>query len=77
MDTGAAQANERIAALETRVEGQAGDIQEIKADVKAILAALNMGRGAWKAVLLIGSAIVTGIGGVAWLADKLHFWRQS
>ncbi len=66
---------ERIAVLEAKQREQAEDIKEIKSDVKTILAALNMGQGAWKAALLIGGAITAVIGLLAALADKLHFWK--
>lgn len=68
-------AEERIAVLEAKVEGQEKWLRSIDEKLDRVIEAMNMGRGAWKAALLVGGAITTVLGAGAWLADKLHFWK--
>lgn len=67
--------DERIAALEARFEGQEKWLRSIDQKLDEVMAAMNMGKGAWKAILMVGGAITAVIAALAWIADKLHFWK--
>lgn len=54
---------ERLAALETAVSALQGDTAEIKADVKALLAAYNRERGAIKLLALLWAGLLS-LGGI-------------
>ena len=52
------------AVLETAQEALIEDVAEIKSDVKALLAALNQGKGMWVVLMTVGAV-------AAWLIDKV------
>ena len=62
---------ERLAVLETKMAAVTEDLEEIKADLKALLAAANMGKGAWWVSVKIGAFILTLAGALAWIYDHL------
>lgn len=43
-----------IGKLEARTEALEDDIQEIRADVKSILAIMNQTKGGWKTLVVVG-----------------------
>lgn len=67
--------DERVAALEVRMETQERVMDQVASDTKKIVAALNMGRGAWALTLRVGAALVVVCGAVSWIGDKLHWWK--
>lgn len=58
---------DRLARLEQQTIDTRDDIAEIKGDVKSLLAAFNMGQGAWKATLKFGVLLSASIGAAAWI----------
>jgi hypothetical protein len=64
---------ERIAALEARMNGTDAWLKDIDAKLDALVAAANMGKGAWWIILRIGGLLVVLGGAAAWLIDKV--WR--
>jgi hypothetical protein len=58
---------ERLATLEADQRNLAADMAELKADVKAVLAAVNRARGGWKALAFVSS--LSGVAGAS--AGKL------
>ena len=62
---------ERLARLEARQDGQDAWLQSIDAKVDQLLAAANMGKGAWKTIMWIGGILTTVVAAGAWLLDKL------
>lgn len=63
---------ERIATLEAKVEGQERWLRSIDDKLDTVIAAMNMGKGAWLLLLKVGAAIVAIGAGIAWIADHLH-----
>jgi len=68
-------AEERIAALEAKVEGQERWLRSIDDKLDTVIAAMNMGKGAWYLLLKIGALITVVGAGISWLGDRLHFWK--
>lgn len=64
---------ERIAALEARVNGIDAWLKDIDSKLDSLVAAANMGRGAWWIILRIGGVLVVLGGAAAWLIDKV--WK--
>jgi hypothetical protein len=63
---------ERIAALEARMNGAEGWLQSIDTKLDTVIEAMNMGKGAWFLLLKVGAAIVAVAGAVAWLSDHIQ-----
>jgi hypothetical protein len=64
---------ERIAALEARMNGTDAWLKDIDAKLDALVAAANMGKGAWWIILRIGGLLVVVGGAIGWVIDKV--WR--
>lgn len=73
---------ERIARLEERVSGQQEWLKSIDDKVDQLLAAANMGKGAWVLLLKLGGALVVLVGvvtaviqAIAWVFDRIPFHK--
>jgi hypothetical protein len=66
---------ERLVALETKVEGQEKWLKSMDDKLDTLIAAMNMGKGAWYLLLKIGAVGVAIAGLVAWIGDHLHVWK--
>lgn len=64
---------ERIAALEARMNGTDAWLKDMDSKLDSLVAAANMGRGAWWIILRIGGVLVVLGGALAWLIDKV--WK--
>ena len=62
---------ERIARLETRADATEKWLSSIDQKVDQLVAAANMGKGAWWLMLRIGGALVVLGGVVGWLVNLL------
>ena len=69
-------AEERIAALEVKVEGQEKWLRSIDDKLDTVIAAMNMGKGAWFLLLKVGAALAALAGLIAWIGDHLHMWNR-
>jgi len=63
---------DRLAKVETRMDGIEAWLREIHADQKKMLAAMNMGKGAWWAAVKICGLLVMAAGALAWLYDRVR-----
>lgn len=63
---------ERIAALEARMNGAEGWLQSIDTKLDTVIAAMNMGKGAWFLLLKVGAILVAIAGAIAWLTDHIQ-----
>lgn len=63
---------ERLATLETKVEGQENWLKSIDGKLDDVIAAMNMGKGAWYLLLKVGAVLVAVAGAVAWVADHIQ-----
>lgn len=64
---------ERIAALEARQAGTDAWLKDIDAKLDELIAAANMGKGAWWIILRIGGVLVVVGGAIGWVIDRV--WR--
>lgn len=64
----------RIAVLEAELRQTRADVSEMKADLKKLVQAANMGQGAWWATVKIGGLVVTIMMAGAYLLDHLPKW---
>ena len=64
---------DRLTAVETRVETIQIWLKSIDHKLDELVAAANMGRGAWWIIMKIGGLLVVCGAGIAWLVDKL--WK--
>lgn len=62
---------ERLARLETRVDGTDAWLGKIDEKVDRLLTAAAMGKGAWWAILRVGGLIVLALGAVGWILDHV------
>lgn len=62
---------ERLARLEQQAVDTREDIAEIKGDMKKVLAAIYMGKGAWLSLAKAGAIIVAVLAGFAWAYDHI------
>lgn len=62
---------DRLARLEQQMADTKDDIGEIKADVKSLVAAFNMGRGRAAATAKYGGLILMAGGSLAWAWDHI------
>jgi hypothetical protein len=60
---------ERLVRLETQFIDRDRKLDKIEAKVDQLLAAANMGKGAWWLLLRIGAALVVIVGFVEWMAS--------
>ena len=68
-----ARERERLARVEQKVADMEPWLREIDDKLDRLIAAANMGRGAWWAVLKLGGVLVLAAGALAWLHDRLRF----
>lgn len=57
----------KIGALQARMEDTRADVADIKRDVAELKEAVQMGRGAWWALVKLGGVLVMLTGAAAWL----------
>jgi hypothetical protein len=63
---------ERLARVEQKVADMEPWLREIDEKLDRLIAAANMGQGAWWAVLKLGGLLVLTAGAVAWLYDRVR-----
>ncbi|HEX7005578.1 MAG TPA: hypothetical protein VF274_00435 [Alphaproteobacteria bacterium] len=66
-----AKERERLARVEQKVADMEPWLREIDEKLDRLIAAADMGRGAWWAVLKLGGLLVLAAGGFAWLYDRV------
>ena len=66
---------ERLAVVEARQKSQEEWLRSIDEKLDKVVAAINMGRGAWLAIIRMGAIIVPIAGFFAWAADKIGLWK--
>jgi hypothetical protein len=64
--------NERIARLETLNEAQETRLKRMEEKLDQLIAAANMGRGAWWMLLKVGGILTVLGGGGAWVWQRLN-----
>lgn len=64
---------ERIATLEARMSGTDAWLKDIDTKLDELIAAANMGKGAWWIILRIGGVLVVLGGAIGWVIDKV--WK--
>lgn len=62
---------ERIAVLETKVDGQGKWLESIDGKVDKLLEAASMGKGGFLVVMKLGALLVMAAGFFAWLWDHI------
>ena len=68
----------KIGALEASVEALQTQSAAMNAKVDALLAAANMGRGAWWLLMKIGGAMLVIGTAIAWAVERFEkFWKVS
>ncbi|HZS84245.1 MAG TPA: hypothetical protein VFA50_15330 [Stellaceae bacterium] len=60
---------DRLARVEERVANIGADLAEISDKLDRLIAAANMGRGAWWAVLRLGGILIVLGGAFGWVTD--------
>lgn len=66
-----------IGRLEGRMDALEKDVSEIRQDVKQLLQALSIGKGAWLLLMKLGAVVVV-IGSVlAWIVDHIATWLRA
>jgi len=60
---------ERIAALETAFKGMRDDMAELKKDVRSLVEAFNMGKGAARLVAKVGGILLLATAAAGWVWD--------
>jgi hypothetical protein len=60
---------ERIAALETAFKGMRDDMADLKRDVRSLVEAFNMGKGAARLIAKIGGILLLAAAAAGWLWD--------
>lgn len=63
---------ERLARVEQKVADMEPWLREIDDKLDRLIAAANMGQGAWWAALKLGGLLVLAAGAVAWLYDRVR-----
>lgn len=63
---------ERLARLETKVEGQGDWLKSIDNKVDGLVAAANMGKGAWWLILRIGGALTAVVAVIAGIVHAVQ-----
>ncbi|HVO17343.1 MAG TPA: hypothetical protein VMV26_19125 [Alphaproteobacteria bacterium] len=63
---------ERLARVEQKVADMEPWLREIDEKLDRLIAAANMGQGAWLAALKLGGLLVLATGAVAWLYDRVR-----
>jgi hypothetical protein len=68
----------KIGALEASVEALQAQNVAMAAKIDALLAAANMGRGAWWLLMKIGGALLVIGTAIAWAVERFEkFWKVS
>jgi hypothetical protein len=65
----------RLAVLEAQVAQIRRDNGIINTKLDKLIAAANMGKGAWWAMLRIGGLLILLFGAVSWSADHWGWWK--
>jgi len=60
---------DRLARVEERVATIAGELADISGKLDRLIAAANMGKGAWWAVLRLGGLLVALGGALGWMSQ--------
>ncbi len=60
---------ERIAALETAFKGMRHDMADLKKDVRSLVEAFNMGKGAARLIAKIGGTLLLVTAAAGWVWD--------
>jgi hypothetical protein len=68
---------ERIAALEEWKRSTEGWLGGMDRKLDQLIAAANMGKGAWWIVIKIGGLVVLSLGALGWVLDHLGIARGS
>lgn len=69
---------ERIAVLETKVDGQGKWLESIDTKVDKLLEAANMAGGGWLVIMKLGGLLVMAAGFGAWVVDHIApFFRAK
>jgi hypothetical protein len=63
------QERERLVKVEERVANISDDLADISEKLDRLIAAANMGKGAWLAVLRLGGVLVVLGGAIGWVTD--------
>lgn len=63
---------ERLARIETRVDGLDKWLESVDGKVDQLIAVSNMGKGAWFLLLKIGGVLAAVSAAVVWIFEKLH-----
>ena len=66
---------DRLAKLEERVRGLDETMTGMDEKLDQLIAAANMGRGAWWMILRLGGLMVVMGGAVGWAADHFGWWK--
>ena len=62
---------ERIAALETAFRGMRADMADLKRDVRTLVEAFNMGKGAARLIAKIAGILLLAAAAAGWLWDHV------
>lgn len=65
----------RITRLEERVAQLVVQTKDNGSKLDSLIAAANMGRGAWWLILRMGTAMVAIAAVVAWMVDRIHWTK--
>ena len=63
---------DRLVRLEERFDAQQKQLDAIDGKLDSLMAAANMGKGAWWLIIRIGAVLTTLVGVGAWAFDKFH-----
>lgn len=62
---------ERVAVVENQVKQNRASLERIEGKVDQLIAASNMGKGAWWALMRVGGLMLLVAGAVAWMWDHV------
>lgn len=65
----------RITRLEVQLEQLSLQMTANNSKLDQLIAAANMGRGAWGLILRMGTVMVAVAAAVAWVVDRIHWPR--
>ena len=65
----------RITRLEVRLEQLSLEMAVNSNKLDQLITAANMGRGAWGLMLRMGTVMVAVAAVVAWVVDRVHWWK--
>jgi hypothetical protein len=67
---------DRLARLETVVQGMGEAHERMEAKLDQILAAAAMGKGAWLLLTKQGAVLLLILAAAGWVGDRLHWWPK-